>query len=94
MRDRRPHGDERSRNVLKLAIGQGAKMIAAGLGAGLIVAFVAGRIINNLLYQVSATDPLTYLLVPFLLAAVALAACYIPARRAMKVDPMTALRVE
>jgi putative ABC transport system permease protein len=84
----------RPRDVLKLVIGQGAKLIAAGLGAGLIVAFVAGRIINNLLYQVSATDPLTYLLVPLLLAAVALAACYIPARRAMKVDPMTALRVE
>jgi putative ABC transport system permease protein len=84
----------RPRDVVKLVIGQGAKLVAAGLGAGLIVAFIASRIINNLLYQVSATDPLTYLVVPLLLAAVALVACYIPARRAMKVDPMAALRVE
>jgi putative ABC transport system permease protein len=84
----------RPRDVLKLVIGQGAKLIAAGLGAGLIVAFIAARIINSLLYQVSATDPLTYLVLPSLLAAVALLACYIPARRAMKVDPMTALRAE
>jgi putative ABC transport system permease protein len=83
-----------SRDVLKLVIGQGAKMIAAGLGAGLIVALIAARIINSLLYQVSATDPLTYLVVSLLLAGVALVACYIPARRAMKVDPMTALRAE
>jgi predicted permease len=84
----------RPRDVLKLVIGQGAMLIAAGLGAGLIVAFIASQIINSLLYQVSATDPLTYLVVSLLLAAVALVACYIPARRAMKVDPMTALRVE
>ena len=84
----------RPRDVLKLVIGQGATLVADGLGAGLIVAFIASRIINSLLYQVSATDPLTYLVVPLLLAAVALAACYIPARRAMKVDPMTALRTE
>jgi putative ABC transport system permease protein len=84
----------RPRDVLKLVIGQGAKLIAFGLGASLIVALIASRIINSLLYQVSATDPLTYLVVPLLLAAVALVACYIPARRAMKVDPMTALRVE
>jgi putative ABC transport system permease protein len=69
-------------------------LIAVGLGAGLIVAFIVSQIINSLLYQVSATDPLTYLVVSLLLAAVALVACYIPARRAMKVDPMTALRVE
>jgi predicted permease len=84
----------RPRDVLKLVVGQGALLIAAGLGAGLIVAFIAARIINSLLYQVSSTDPLTYAIVPLLLAAVALVAIYIPARRAMKVDPMTALRVE
>jgi putative ABC transport system permease protein len=49
---------------------------------------------TELLYQVSAVDPITYLLVPLLLAAVALMACYIPARRATKVDPIIALRVE
>jgi putative ABC transport system permease protein len=84
----------RPRDVLKLVIGQGAKLIAAGLSAGLIVALIASRIINSLLYQVSATDPLTYLVVLLLLASVALAACYIPARRATKIDPMTALRAE
>jgi putative ABC transport system permease protein len=84
----------RPRDVLTLVIGHGAKLIAAGLGAGLIVSLVAARIIDSLLYQVSATDPLTYLAVLILLAAVALVACYIPARRAMKVDPMTALRTE
>jgi putative ABC transport system permease protein len=84
----------RPRDVLTLVIGHGAKLIAAGLGAGLIMSLVAARIIDRLLYQVSATDPLTYLVVLLLLAVVALVACYIPARRAMKVDPMTALRTE
>jgi putative ABC transport system permease protein len=84
----------RPRDVLKLVVGQGAKLIAAGLGAGLIVAFIAARIINSLLYQVSPTGPLTFLVAPAPLAAVALVACYIPARRAMNVDPMTALRME
>jgi putative ABC transport system permease protein len=81
-------------DVLKLVIGQGAKLIAAGLVVGLIVAFIAARIINSLLYQVSATDPLIYLVAPLLLAVVAFAASYIPARRAMKVDPIMALRTE
>jgi putative ABC transport system permease protein len=61
---------------------------------GLVIAFIAARLIASLLYQVSSADPLTYLFVAALLAAVALLACYIPARRAMKVDPMTALRAE
>jgi ABC-type antimicrobial peptide transport system permease subunit len=67
---------------------------AIGLGLGLIAAFIAARLMTGLLYQVSAVDPVTYLLVPLLLAAVALMACYIPARRATKVDPIIALRVE
>jgi putative ABC transport system permease protein len=79
---------------LKLLIGQGPKLIAAGLGAGLIVAFIATRIINGLLYQVSATNPLTFLVMPLPLVALALVAYYIPARRAMNVDPMVALRLE
>jgi putative ABC transport system permease protein len=82
------------RDVLKLVIGQGAKLIGIGLGAGLVIAFISARLITGLLYQVSSVDPLTYLFVAGLLAAVALLACYIPARRAMKVDPMTALRAE
>jgi putative ABC transport system permease protein len=81
-------------DVLRLVIGQGAKLIAIGLALGLVAAFVAARLMTGLLYQVSAVDPLTYLLVSSLLAAVALVSCYIPARRSMKVDPIIALRVE
>jgi putative ABC transport system permease protein len=81
-------------DVLKLVISQGARLIGIGLGVGLAIAFIAARLITSLLYQVSSVDPLTYLFVAALLAVVALLACYIPARRAMKVDPMTALRTE
>jgi putative ABC transport system permease protein len=81
-------------DVLKLVFGQGAKLIGIGLGAGLVIALIAARLISSLLYQVSSTDPLVYPCVAALLAAVALLACYIPARRAMKVDPMIALRGE
>jgi putative ABC transport system permease protein len=81
-------------DVLKLVLGQGAKLIGIGLGTGSVIAFIAARLIISLLYQVSSADPLVYLCVAALLAAVALLACYIPARRAMKVDPMTALRGE
>jgi putative ABC transport system permease protein len=79
-------------DVLRLVLGQGARLIATGLGLGLLAAFVVARVITGLLYQVSAVDPLIYLLVVAVLGAVALVACYIPARRAMKVDPMVALR--
>jgi putative ABC transport system permease protein len=82
------------RDVLKVTIGEGATLIAIGLGIGLVVAFIAAKAMNSLLYQVSAADPLTYLIVPLLLASVALVACYIPAWRAMKVDPIVALRDE
>lgn len=81
-------------DVLKLIIVQGAKLVAIGLGLGLGIAFAFAKVMTGLLYQVSAADPIIYLLVPLLLAAVALLACYIPARRAMRVDPMIALRAE
>jgi putative ABC transport system permease protein len=84
----------RPMNVLRLVLGQGAKLIGLSVGTGVVVAFAATRIMTSLLYEVSATDPLTYLLVPLLLAAVGLAACFIPAQRATKVDPMVALRYE
>ncbi|MGH9556894.1 MAG: FtsX-like permease family protein, partial [Blastocatellia bacterium] len=84
----------RSRDVLKLVIGQGMKPVAPGLAFGLLASLALTRLLKTLLFGVSATDPLTYALVAALLAVVALLACYLPARRATKVDPMTALRTE
>jgi ABC-type antimicrobial peptide transport system permease subunit len=83
-----------TRDVLKLVIGQGAKLIGIGLSAGLLVAVAGSRLIAGLLYQVSAFDALIYLPVLLALGAVALLACWIPARRATRVDPMIALRSE
>jgi predicted permease len=80
--------------VLRLVVGQGAKMALLGVALGLASAMGLTRLMSEMLYGVSATDPLTFVAVAILLILVALAACYIPARRAMKVDPMVALRYE
>ena len=79
-------------DVLRLFVRQGMSLVAAGASIGLLGALALTRVMQSLLFGVSATDPLTYASVASLLALVALAACYLPARRATKVDPMTALR--
>ena len=81
-------------DVLKLVIVQGAKLIMIGVAAGIAAALTLTRLLSALLYGVSATDPVTFIVVAVLLSLVALAACYIPARRAMRLDPMIALRYE
>jgi putative ABC transport system permease protein len=83
-----------SGDVHRLIIGQGIKLTSIGVAVGLIASFALTRLMKNLLYDVTATDPATFLLIPLLLAVVALLACYIPARRAMKLDPLAALRYD
>lgn len=83
-----------TRDVMRLVVGQGLVLTAVGIGIGLAGAWGLMRLLNTLLFGVSATDPLTFTSVPVLLLVIALAACFIPARRATKVDPMIALRSE
>jgi putative ABC transport system permease protein len=81
-------------DVLKLVVGQGMLLAGTGLALGLLAAFAVTRIMASLLFAVSATDPVTYFGLAALLGVIALLACYIPARRATKVNPVTALRAE
>jgi putative ABC transport system permease protein len=81
-------------DILRLVLSQGVKVTLIGILCGLASAFVLTRFVASLLYSVSTTDPLTFILVPLLLSAAALAACYIPARSASKLNPMDALRTE
>src|SRR5262249_15741366 len=80
------------RDVLRMVIGEGFKLMVSGVSLGLVSAFALNRFIASQLFGVTATDPLTYAGVAMLLAIVAMAACYIPARRASRVNPMVALR--
>jgi putative ABC transport system permease protein len=83
-----------TRNVLTLVVKQGMALVLFGVIAGLIVSLALTRMMKSLLFGVNATDPTTFVIVALLLMLAALLACYLPARRATKVDPLVALRYE
>ena len=83
-----------ARDVLGMVIKQGMSLVLCGVLLGLAGAYALTRAMQSLLFEVSATDPVTFAFVPLLLAAVGLIACYLPARRATKVNPLVALRYE
>jgi putative ABC transport system permease protein len=86
-------GADRSQ-VLRMVLGQGLQLTLIGVGVGFLCAVIEAQVLASNLYGVAQTDPITFVGVALLLTSVAIAASYIPARRAMKVDPMVALRYE
>ena len=81
-------------DVMKMITRQGMRLAAVGVGIGLLLALALAQVLSSLLIGVSGYDVTIFILVPALLVAVALVACYLPARRATKVDPLVALRYE
>jgi len=81
-------------DVLQLVLGEGMRIALAGIGVGIVAALGLTRLLSNVIYGVGATDPITFGAVALLLTAVALVACYVPAHRAMRVDPTSALRYD
>jgi putative ABC transport system permease protein len=81
-------------NVMRFVMGQGMRVVLVGAGIGLVGALALARVLRSLLFEVRPTDPATFVCVTLLLSAVALLACYLPARRAARIDPMVALRQE
>jgi putative ABC transport system permease protein len=82
------------RDILSLVLGKGMTLAVSGVALGLLGGLALTRLVSSLLYGVGAADPLTFAAAASLLAALALLACYLPARRAIKVDPMVAIRCE
>jgi ABC-type antimicrobial peptide transport system permease subunit len=82
------------RNVILMVVRQGVKLVAIGIAIGVVLSLAATRVLGSFLYGLRATDLLSFLYVSLLLLGVALAACYVPARRATRIDPIAALRDE
>jgi ABC-type antimicrobial peptide transport system permease subunit len=81
-------------DVLRLVLTQGMRLVLVGVGIGLVAALVLSRVLRSMLFNVSATDPLTFVLISLLLVVVTLLATWLPARRATRVDPVVVLRDE